>query len=279
MGVLGLIAGGGALPIEVARACERAGRPVFVIRLKGMADAALQAFAGADVGLVEFGRCLKALRGAGCDRVAFSGYVPRPDFAALKPDLKALKHLPGVVAAARHGDDALLRAILAVFEKEGFAIDSLQDVAARLVLGPGPFGTVRPRSEDQGDIDRALGAARAIGAMDIGQAAVACNGVVLAVEAQEGTDAMLGRCAGLPGVLRGSPDHRRGVLAKTPKPGQDRRIDLPTIGVATIERAAEAGLAGIVGVAGALLVVDAEGVRDTADRLGLFVLGVEAEPS
>ena len=96
MGVLGLIAGAGGLPLEVARACERAGRPVFVIRLKGMADPALDAFAGADVGLAEFGGCLKALRGAGCDRVAFAGKVRRPDFAALKPDLQGLRRLPAI---------------------------------------------------------------------------------------------------------------------------------------------------------------------------------------
>ena len=274
VGVLGLIAGAGDLPIEVAQACTRAGRPVFVIRLKGMADPALDAFPGSDVGLVEFGRCLKALHRAGCDRVAFAGVVRRPDFASLKPDLQALKHLPGVVSAARHGDDALLRAVLAVFEKEGFTIESVQDLATGLVLPAGPFGRLTPGPEHQDDMAQALRVAREIGRLDIGQAVVVCDGVVLAVEAQEGTDALLARVAALPSALRGSPEQRRGVLAKAPKPTQDRRVDLPTAGLATVERAAQAGLAGIVGEAGGLLIVGGSQVRDAVDRLGLFVFGL-----
>jgi DUF1009 family protein len=271
---LGLIAGGGDLPLEMARACEAAGRPLFVIRLAGMASPELERFPGAEVGLAELGKCVKALKGAGCTSVAFAGNVRRPDFASLKPDLHALKHLPGVMAAARKGDDALLRSILAVFEKEGFAVEATRDAAGSLILGPGPFGANAPGPQHQADIEAAVAAARAIGQLDIGQAAVVCDGVVLAVEAQEGTDALLMRCAGLPQALRGAAGARRGVLAKTLKPGQDLRVDLPTIGTRTVELAAEAGLAGIVGEAGALLVVDAPAVRAAADRLGLFLAGV-----
>jgi DUF1009 family protein len=272
---LGLIAGGGGLPLEIARSCEAAGRPVFVIRLAGLATPELRRYPGADVGLAEFGRCVKALRGAGCRNVTFAGDVRRPDFAALKPDLHALKHLPAVAAAARRGDDALLRAILGVFEKEGFVVESSKVAGGSLLLAKGPFGAIEPEPDHAADIEKALEAARAIGRLDIGQGAVACGGVVLALEAQEGTDAMLARCAELPQTLRGAPGARRGVLAKAPKPGQDLRVDLPTIGARTIEKAAAAGLAGIVGEAGGLLLVDGAAIREAADRLGLFVLGVD----
>jgi DUF1009 family protein len=124
------------------------------------------------------------------------------------------------------------------------------------------------------DILRALNIARAIGDMDIGQGAVVARGLVLAVEAQEGTDAMLARCAELPVAVRGTPESPVGVLAKAPKPNQERRVDLPTIGVPTVVAAANAGLAGIVGEAGALLVVDRQAVIRCADNLGLFVVGV-----
>jgi DUF1009 family protein len=113
--------------------------------------------------------------------------------------------------------------------------------------------------------------ARAIGALDIGQGAVCCDGLILAVEAQEGTDAMLRRVAVLPAAIRGDPEHRRGVLAKVCKPGQETRVDLPTIGPATVRHAAEAGLAGIVGEAGRLLVLDREATIALADDLGLFL--------
>ena len=128
------------------------------------------------------------------------------------------------------------------------------------------------------DIDRALAVARAIGQMDIGQGAVVVRGLVLAVEAQEGTDGMLARCAELPAALRGSAGAPIGVLAKAPKPIQERRVDMPTIGVATVMAATRAGLAGIVGEAGALLVIDRAAVIRAADSLGLFVLGAPAAP-
>lgn len=274
MAKLGLIAGGGDLPREIIKACRAADRPIFVIRLKGMAEADLGGEDGYDSGVGELGRTFKALKGQGCRAVCFAGNVPRPDFAALRPDLRGMAALPGAIAAARQGDDALLRFMAGEFEKEGFVVEGADQVVAGLTLGEGPLGRHSPREGDQLDIDRAMTAARAIGGLDIGQAAVAVRGVVLALEAQEGTDAMLARCAQLPAALRGDANASAGVLAKATKPIQDRRIDLPTIGPATVVAAARAGLAGIVGEAGALLVVDRPAVIQTADDLGLFVFGL-----
>ena len=273
---LGLIAGGGTLPLEIAEHCEQAGRPVFIARLKGFADPELNRFPGADVGLAEIGKTIKALRRAGCEAVCLVGNVSRPDFKTLKPDLRGLAMLPAVIAAARHGDDALLRVVLSEFAKEGFAIEGAHEAKSDLTLAMGPLGAVAPGPEHQGDIDRALLVAREIGRLDVGQGAVVCDGLVLAVEAQEGTDAMLRRVAHeIPTAIRGTPGAYRGVLAKAPKPIQETRIDLPTIGLATVQRAAAAGLAGIVGEAGRLLVLDREAVIELADELGLFIVGVE----
>ena len=274
MGKLGLIAGGGDLPREIVRACRGAGRPIFVVRLKGMADPDLGGPEGVDSGLAELGRTLKALKAAQCEAVCFAGLVARPDFGALKPDLRGMAALPGAITAARQGDDALLRFLAGEFEKEGFHVEGADQVVRDLTLGEGALGRRQPGPGDWLDIERAMAAARALGALDIGQAAVAARGVVLAVEAQEGTDAMLRRCAELPAALRGDAGVPVGVLAKAPKPIQDRRIDLPTIGEATVLAAARAGLAGIVGEAGAMLVVDRAAVIAAADDLGLFVLGL-----
>jgi DUF1009 family protein len=273
MGKLGLIAGGGGLPLAIAQACREAGRSLFVVRLKGMAGDALAGFEGADIGLAELGRCVRALRRAGCGSVCFAGLVRRPaDFSALKPDLAALRHMPDIIAAARGGDDALLRAVLRVFEKEGFRIEGVGEAGAALLLGQGSLGARQPGEQDAADMDVALEAARRLGLTDAGQAAIARDGRVLALEDQGGTDTLLARCA----APADGAGRRSGVLAKAPKPRQDRRIDLPTIGVATLERAAAAGLAGVVGEAGAVLVVDKPAVRAAADRLGLFVAGVGA---
>lgn len=277
-GKLGLVAGGGPLPVALAERCRAAGRPLFVVRLKGFAGEALQGFEGAEAGLAEFGRIVELLRKAGCESLCFAGTVARPDFAALKPDLKGLRHLAGAAAAARKGDDALLRYLLGLFEAEGFRIEAADTVDAALLLPEGALGRHRPRPEHAEDAGLALAVARAMGALDIGQAAVTAKGLVLAVEAQEGTAAMLRRCADLPAALRGSPADRQGVLAKAPKPIQERRVDLPVIGPETIELAAEAGLAGVVGEARGVLMVERPRLIETADRLGLFVLGMAPDP-
>ncbi|MBI1683149.1 UDP-2,3-diacylglucosamine diphosphatase [Caulobacter hibisci] len=272
---LGLIAGGGALPIELAAHCERADRPFAVMRLKGFADTSLEQYAGIEVGLAEFGKAFKALKDEGCEAVCFAGTVDRPDFSALIPDFRGVKVLPGLIKAAREGDDALLRRVLTEFEKEGFVVEGAHEVRGEMTLPIGPLGRHAPLEAHGLDIDRALTVARAIGALDVGQGAVVCDGLVLAVEAQEGTDAMLRRVADLPQAIRGRPEAPKGVLAKAPKPIQETKVDLPTIGVATIQRAARAGLAGVVGETGRLLIVDRDQVIACADDLGLFVYGVE----
>jgi hypothetical protein len=272
---LGLIAGGGTLPVEIAEHCERSGRPLFVIRLRGFAGPELAPYAGAEVGIAELGKCFKALKRAGCETVCLVGNVSRPDFAALIPDLRGLAVLPAAIAAARKGDDALLRLMIGEFEKEGFTVEGATDVMDDLSLAAGLLGRVSPSDDCMADVERALEVARAIGRLDVGQGAVVCRGLVLAVEAQEGTDAMLARVADLPAAVRGRPGACAGVLAKAPKPIQETRIDLPTIGPATVHAAARAGLAGIVGEAGGLLVLEREAVIELADELGLFILGVE----
>jgi DUF1009 family protein len=272
---LALIAGGGDLPRTLAQRCLEVGRPFFVVRLKGFADAGMAEFPGVDIGIAEMGKCFSALTKAGCEAVCFAGLVARPDFSALKPDLRGMLALPRLISAARKGDDGLLRAMLAEFEMEGFVIEGAHEVAGDLTLPAGVLGTVMPDASDEADISRAIEVARAIGQMDIGQGAVVVRGLVLAVEGQEGTDAMLARCADLPTALRGGETGEAcGVLAKAPKPIQERRVDLPTIGVATVRAAARVGLRGIVGEAGALLVIDRQAVIETANSLGLFILGI-----
>ncbi len=270
---LGLIAGGGDLPLTLAAHCRLVGRPLFVIRLAGFAGPELAAFDGADAGLAELGKGIKALRRAGCEAVCFAGKVDRPDLARLKPDLRGLRALPGAAAAARRGDDALLTFLLKEFESEGFAIEGAHEVMGTLTLSAGPVGLHAPTESHAGDIARALEAARVIGRLDAGQAAVACDGLILALEAQEGTDLMLERVARLPLALRGTPDAPRGVLAKACKPGQELRVDLPTIGPRTLHLAAAAGLGGIVGETGRLLILERPQTLRLADELGLFLFG------
>lgn len=273
---LGLIAGGGELPVHVAEAAGRDGRLGCVVALKGFAQPERYA-SPVTVGLGQLGAVLKALAAADCDAVCFAGIVPRPDFSSLKLDMKAMASLPKVLAAAPRGDDALLRAVVRIFEAEGLAVVGADEIASELAAREGLVGAIGP--DDQGRMDalKALQIAAVIGAEDIGQGAVVADGLVLAVEAQEGTDAMLMRVAGLPQAVRGAGAAPRGVLAKRPKPGQERRVDLPVIGVSTVEGAARAGLAGIAVPVGGALVLGRDAVAAAADAAGLFVWGVSPE--
>lgn len=270
---LGLIAGGGDLPQAVAQRCDAEGRDLYVVRLDGFADPHLTRWPGDDFGMAQIGAILKALKRSGCAAVCLAGIVNRPDFKTLKPDLKGASLLPGIVAAAAKGDDALLRKILSVFEAEGFAVEGADDILGGETLPAGALGAVTPTAKQMSDLKKALHIAEKSGELDIGQGAVVCDGLVLAVEAQEGTDAMLDRVAALPADLRGRPGQARGALGKAPKPIQDLRVDMPVIGPRTLENAARAGLAGVGGVAGRLILIDRPAVIETADRLGLFVWG------
>ncbi|MEQ8405522.1 MAG: UDP-2,3-diacylglucosamine diphosphatase LpxI [Oceanicaulis sp.] len=267
---LGLIAGGGELPVHVAAAAAAEGRLGCVIALDGFADPAR--YDGAvTCGLAKVGAIFKALHAARCDAVCFAGQVSRPDFSALKPDMKGMSLLPKVLSAAARGDDALLRAVIAIFEREGLSVIGADDIADALKARPGLIGAIGPDDQGRADALKALHIAGVIGAEDIGQGAVVAAGLVLAVEAQEGTDAMLARIAELPEAVRGTPQARAGVLAKRPKPVQERRIDLPVIGVSTIEGAARAGLAGVAAPAGGALILGRDSVARAADAAGLFV--------
>lgn len=270
---LGVIAGGGELPIRISEHCAASGAPYYVARILGVSDASLSSHPGGDFGLGEMGARFRALRDAGCDAVTFVGIVNRPDFKSLKLDARAALMMPRVLSAARKGDDALLRVLGEEHEREGFRLVGADEVLAALLAPAGPLGRILPTPDQMADIDKGAAVAAALGSWDAGQGCIVCDGLVLALEAQEGTDAMLARAAALPMEIHGSPDAPRGVLVKRPKPIQDRRIDLPTIGPLTLEGVARAGLAGIAVEAGGALVMQRDALIARADALGLFVYG------
>jgi UDP-2,3-diacylglucosamine hydrolase len=270
---LGVIAGGGELPVALAEHCAAKGQAYFVARVAPYADAALGGHPGTSNGLGAMGARIDALRTAGCDAVVLVGQVPRPDFAALELDDGARAMLPALIAAAPQGDDALLRALLAEHERAGFRVLGVEEVMGELLATAGVWGAHEPNETHLKDMRLAARVAAAIGAFDVGQGVVSADGLILAVEAQEGTDAVLRRVAELPHSVRGTAQARRGVLVKRPKPIQERRIDLPTIGVRTIEAAAAAGLAGVAVEAGGALAVRRDKIIAAADRAGLFLYG------
>lgn len=274
MGTLGILAGGGELPVAIAESVCASGRDVFILALAG-ADEALSAYPREDVGIGELGKSFTLLKKHGCDELTLAGKVSRPEWNAIKLDARGVLALPKVVAAALKGDDALMRIMIGMFEKEGFRVIGTADAAPGLIASAGVYGRVKPEPQALADIAQAREIIRRMGELDIGQAAAVCEGLTLAVEAAEGTDAMLERLTNLPKNLRGTADRRRGVLVKAPKPRQERRVDLPVIGTRTIELAAAGGLAGVAVEAGSALLMRKAKLVETADRLGLFVMAFD----
>jgi DUF1009 family protein len=223
----------------------------------------------------EVGKALAFMKSQGVQDLVFCGRVQRPNFSDMRVDWTGVKILPRLALAGAKGDDALLAFIVKEMEGYGYRVLGADQVLADLLATAGLWTKTSPTPEQQADIDRGREVVRAMGLLDIGQCAVISGGLVLAVEAAEGTDRMLARVAELPAELKGDPENRRGVLVKMPKPGQERRIDLPAIGLETLKRVASAGMAGIAVEAGGALVMDRQALIDFADSHGIFVLGFE----
>jgi DUF1009 family protein len=272
-GPLGIIAGKGPLPCVVAEAAVARGLPLHIVGIRGEASQAIERFPHTWIKWGEVNKLFGALENNGCRDLVIIGGVSRPDLSNLKFDLGAIKNLPFILSLGKGGDDSVLSRIVNYLEHKGYRVHGAEDVAPELLAGEGVLSQRMPSVEDRSDIQLGFQVVSALGHLDIGQAAVVAKGRVLAVEAAEGTDAMLARCAELRQSGRVSQQGKAGVLVKAPKPGQEERIDLPTIGTETVRRAAAAGLAGIAVAARQVLVADGAATIDAADKLGLFLLG------
>lgn len=269
---LGILAGGGRLPGQVAAAARAAGREVFLIGLDGFADPAVLApWPHESIRILAAGRIIAALREHGCKDLVLVGPVRRPSLLGLRPDAEGARILARIGRAAFLGDDGLLAAVVRVFAEEGFRVLGAHDILAEAIGPAGLLSRTAPDARAMADIQRGVAVARALGAVDVGQGCVVQQGIVLAVEAAEGTDAMLARCAGLTWPGPG------GVLVKLVKPGQDRRTDLPTIGPDTIRGAIAAGLRGVAFEAGGTILAQRDDAIAAADAAGLFLLGLDPD--
>jgi hypothetical protein len=269
---LGILAGGGPLPGQVASAAQAAGRPVFLVGLEGYAEPAVLApFPHGTARLGAAGRILGLLREQKCQDLVLVGPVRRPSILDLRPDAEGVRILARIGRAAFAGDDGLLAAVVRVLAEEGFRVLGAHEILTEVVGPSGLLTRTRPDAQALVDIKRGIAVTRALGAVDVGQGCVVQQGIVLCVEAIEGTDAMLARAAGL---TRPGPG---GVLVKLVKPGQDRRADLPTIGPGTVRAAVAAGLRGIAFEAGGTILAERDTAVGVADAAEMFLLGVDPE--
>lgn len=266
---LGIIAGKGRLPAQLAASAQAAGRPVFILALKGHADADdIGALPHDWIRLGDGAKALRLLRAAGVRDLVFAGGVTRPSLWSLRPDARAAAFLAKVGFHAM-GDDSLLSAIVKEFEAEGFRVVGTDAIWQESRMPAGQLGNAAPDDAAWRDIRRGINVAEALGEADVGQSIVVQQGIILAVEAVEGTDAMLARAADL------KRDGVGAVLVKISKPGQNERVDLPTIGPDTIRAAQAAGLRGIAVQAHSAILLDRDETVRAADSAGLFVYGID----
>ncbi len=265
---IGLVAGSGKIVGQVLNEAKKAGKEVFVVALKGYAQ---EEFLPADVPCVwirlgEVAKGFDALHQSGVEQLCFIGAVRRPSLTELRPDWRAAKFF-AKVGISFLGDDDLLKCVLKEMENEGFQVVGVHEVLPSLLTKEKVYTKKKPSKEDWLFIEKGMKVAKTLGKLDVGQAVVVQNDLVLAVEGIEGTDALIQRSKAL---------HRKGkggLLIKACKPQQEKRMDLPTIGEKTLLSMKEAGLRGVAVEAGASLIVDEGETVQLANKLGLFVVG------
>ncbi len=265
---LGIIAGSGHLPRQLTASCLKAGRSVFIVAIENeTAPETVENVPHAWIRLGAIGLAFDHLKRAGVEELVLAGKINRPSMASIRPDMTGARLLSRLGLSLLGGDAAIFKTIIAFLEEEGFRVVGIDQLLQDFVADAGPLGQNIPDKQAQKDIEMGARIIRAIGTFDIGQGVIVKNGLVLGIEAAEGTDALIERCAALRGEGKG------GVLVKARKPIQEDRVDLPTIGTQTLELVHRAGFAGIAVEARHSLIVNRREVTRMADQLGLFVIG------
>ena len=273
---LAILAGGGSVPVIVAAAAARAGRPVMIVGIVGEAGSEITAFPHRWIEWGEVGKLLTSLRSHRAQDLVLVGRIAsRPDYYGMALDRGGALARSAILRIFSGGDNSVLSGAVRLFESRGFRIVGAHEIARELVVPAGSLGRAHATSKDLRDGNLAFGAAKAIGRLDIGQAAVAVGGRVIALEGAEGTDGLLERVAALRESGRVHWQGRAGALGKCAKPHQDLRVDMPTIGPETLRAAAAAGLAGVVVEAGQVMLAEREETLRIANTLGLFLVARE----
>lgn len=268
---LGILAGGGDLPAKIIEKCREEGKPVFVVTFKDQDKPTnfdtLAINETAEFGLGAVGAVIKEMKAQNVEEIVLAGYIKKPSLFNLNLDLTGVKILAKV---AVHHDDKLLRAIAAEFESKGFKLLGAHDICDDLLISNEILNGDKIAEEKSEDIILGIKIAHEIGKLDIGQAVIVKDKVILGVEAVEGTDELLERCAGLRGK-----ENKGGLLVKMSKPQQNLNLDMPSIGQKTIEKLAELNYDGVVVSANSTIFLDKEKSIELAKKYKLLVAGVD----
>jgi UDP-2,3-diacylglucosamine hydrolase len=277
-GPVAILAGSGQLPLLLAESLRRRGQEHRILAFRGFAAKGARSRADAVVDLLDVRRTLDCLAGWRPGAVALAGAVQRPQLSAFLNAFSAFRNRRELAELIGRGDDQLLRAAADLIERQGHRIVGVHELAPELLARAGPLGAVHPSPESSRAVEIGFEVLRDLAPHDVGQAVVVAGERVLAVEGPEGTDRMLARARSFRRPWARTRIPSGGVLVKAAKRGQDLRIDLPAVGERTLINAHRAGLQGIAVGAGSTLLLDEAAMARAADRLGLFLVGVEPPP-
>lgn len=271
--ILGIISGSGNLPAQIIEACRNNNRQFFVLAFeKNCIPANIGDAPSVVVRIGAVGEALKYLRTAGVQEIIMAGGIRRPSLSSLYPDAAGAVLLKKLGKSFFGGDDAILKTIVSFFEEENFTVVGVDSILTNILADEGVLGKFSPDKQAWSDITIGMKAAKELGRLDIGQGVIVENGIILGKESAEGTDAMIATCKKL---RKGKGIS--GVLVKAKKPQQEEKVDLPSIGVQTIENLHKVGFSGVAVEAYSSLLIDKIELIKKADEYGIFVIGVRYE--
>ena len=262
---LALIAGSGNLPLQIIQSCVNKGKPLLVIGFEGQTTLEKNAYTEFSLGAI--GKILEHLKTNNIQEIVFAGGIRRPAWSELDLDWVGMKWFKTLGFKALKGDNDLLSGILDLLKQEGFNIIKPGDLLDNLMSTTGILTTTSPSESALADIERGLVILNSLSSADVGQAVIVQQGLVLGIEAIEGTAALIDRCS----ALKRSGG---GVLVKIAKTGQSQDVDLPTIGPDTIRQIKAAGFAGIALGARNTQIIDYDETIRLANEYNLFIVGV-----
>lgn len=272
-----ILAGNGQLPLEIGHSLRSRGVNVLMIGLDGEADGNIGDFDHEIIEWEKIGRLFKILEERRVKRITLAGgVVGRPELKLRKMDFGAIRTLPGLLSVLLAGDNSILSGVMGVFEKRGYQVCSIAELAPELLAAGGPNTSQKPNRRELDRLLEGVAVTHALGPYDVGQACVVIGKRAVAVEGVEGTDGMLRRIEQLRASGR-LPNRKTGVLVKCTKPDQDERADLPTIGPQTVENAHRAMLCGIGIEANKSIIIEREKTFRLAKKLGIFIYGLDED--
>lgn len=265
MGPLGLIAGNGSLPRIVCETARERNRPVVAVTFQAESAHALNGCATVHrCGLGQADKVISVFKDAGVTEVVLIGKIEKTSiFENLKLDLRTVKMMGRLL---QKDDRSIMSAIIAELEGEGMTVAKQTDWLPALIPQKGVLGKIAPSAALAAEFERFMALCRDLAGKEIGQTIIVKEGVVLAVEAVEGTDAAIRRGFGLGG--------KEAVMIKCSRPNQDLRYDIPTVGMQTAQLLAECGAAALAVEADGVVVIDLPAVAAFCDKHNIVLAAI-----